>query len=89
MTTRRPALDVRRRAGWLPEDQNELESWLAGHRERVQAKGDQPLHPVLVEFQQLIDKDPVLRLYMNQMIDQVPSTKPPTASDTWRASSNC
>ena len=76
MTTRPHALDVRRRAGWLPEDQDELESWLAGHRQRVAAKGDQPLHPVLVEFQQLIDTDPVVRLYMNEMIDQVPSTKP-------------
>ena len=34
------------------------------------------LHPVLVEFQELIDTDPVVRMYLNQMIDQVPSTKP-------------
>ena len=27
-------VDVKRRAGWLP-DQDALESWLAGHRERV------------------------------------------------------
>jgi hypothetical protein len=28
MTTRSDAVDVRRQAGWLPDD---LESWLAGH----------------------------------------------------------
>lgn len=68
---------MRRRAGWLPANHDELESWLAGHRERVAAKLDQvPLHPVLAEFRQLIDTDPVVRMYIHQMIDQVPPTKP-------------
>ena len=31
---------------------------------------------MLTEFQGLIDTDPVVRLYVNQMIGQVPSTKP-------------
>jgi phosphatidylserine decarboxylase len=70
-------MDVRRRAGWLPDDQEDLESWLAGHRERVEARGEQVvLHPVLIEFQELIDTDPVVRMYFNQMITQVPPTKP-------------
>ena len=34
------------------------------------------LHPVMTEFQELIDTDPVVRMYINQMIAQVPSTKP-------------
>jgi phosphatidylserine decarboxylase len=69
-------VDVRRRAGWLPEKQDDLESWLAGHRERVESRGEQVvLHPVLEEFQELTDRDPVLRMYMNQMIAQVPSAK--------------
>ena len=77
MTTRPHAVDVRRRAGWLPEDQDDLESWLAGHRERVEARGEQVvLHPVLTELQELIDTDPVVRMYVNRMIAQVPSTKP-------------
>ncbi|MCW3029942.1 MAG: hypothetical protein JWM66_75, partial [Solirubrobacterales bacterium] len=68
---------MRRRAGWLPQEQDDLEAWLAGHRERVDARGEQVvLHPVLTEFAQLIDRDPVVRLYMNQMIAQVPSAKP-------------
>jgi phosphatidylserine decarboxylase len=77
MTTRPHAVDVRRRAGWLPEDQDDLESWLDGHRERAEARdGQVVLHPVLTEFQELIDADPVVRMYVNQMIAQVPGTKP-------------
>jgi phosphatidylserine decarboxylase len=77
MTTHPHAADVRRRAGWLPEDQDDLESWLDGHRERAEAGGEQVVfHPVLTEFQELIDTDPVVRMYINQMIAQVPSTKP-------------
>jgi phosphatidylserine decarboxylase len=76
MTTRSDAGDVRRQAGWLPDDQDDLESWLAGHRERVEARGEQVvLHPVLLEFQELIDTDPVVRMYIHQMIAQVPRTK--------------
>jgi phosphatidylserine decarboxylase len=76
MTTLSDALDVRRQAGWLPDDQDDLESWLAGHRERVEARGEQVvLHPVLVEFEELIDTDPVVRMYIDQMIAQVPHTK--------------
>ena len=69
-------LDVRRQAGWLPE-QDDLEAWLAGHQERVAAKDDDDavLHPVIVEFQHLIDTDPMVRMYMNQMIAQVPDQR--------------
>jgi phosphatidylserine decarboxylase len=31
---------------------------------------------VLTEFQELLETDPVVRMYMNQMIAQVPGTKP-------------
>src|ERR1700712_4595880 len=75
-TTPPHPVDVKRQAGWLPE-QDDLESWLAGHRDRVAGRGEQiVLHPVLSEFQELIDTDPVVRMYLNQMIAQVPSTKP-------------
>jgi phosphatidylserine decarboxylase len=77
MTTHPPAIDVRRRAGWLPESQDDLEAWLDGHRERAEARGEQVvLHPVLTEFQKLIDTDPVVGMYVHQMIAQVPETKP-------------
>jgi phosphatidylserine decarboxylase len=68
--------DVRRQGGWLPGNQDDLEAWLAGHRGRVAAKGGQvPLHPVLAEFQALIDSDPVVRMYLSEMIAQVPRNR--------------
>ncbi len=67
--------DVRRQAGWLPDEQDDLEAWLAGHRERAEANADVPLHPVLQEFQQLIDSDPIIRLHVNEMISQVPANR--------------
>ena len=75
MSIQSDPVDVRRQAGWLPE-QDALESWLQGHRERVEAKGGKvTLHPVIAEFQQLIDTDPVIRMYVDRMIAQVPHTK--------------
>ncbi len=69
-------VDVRRQAGWLPQNQDDLESWLTGHRERANARGESnPLDPVLVEFQQLMDADPVMRMHLNEMISQVPKGK--------------
>ena len=65
MTTPARAREVRRRGGWLPE-QDALEAWLAGHRERVAAEEQVALHPVLVEFEELIDSDPVVRMYLTR-----------------------
>lgn len=39
VTSSADRVDVRRRAGWFPQNQDDLESWLAGHRERVNARG--------------------------------------------------
>jgi hypothetical protein len=41
MTVEPDEVDVPRRAGELPMEQEDLESWLAGHRERVEARGAQ------------------------------------------------
>ncbi|BBZ28102.1 phosphatidylserine decarboxylase [Mycolicibacterium madagascariense] len=65
--------DPRRQGGWLPSEQDGLEAWLRGHRDRAQENGERPWHPVLVEFQRLIDDDPVVRMYLEKMIAQVPS----------------
>ena len=61
----------------MPEDQDELESWLDGQRERLEAKRERVvLHPVITEFRELADGDPVLRMYVERMIAEVPRTKP-------------
>ena len=76
VTTLPHSVDVRRRAGWLPEDQDDLEAWLDGHRERAEARGENVvLHPVLTEFQELMDRDPVVRMLISQMIAQVPKAR--------------
>lgn len=75
MTSSDP-VDLRRRAGWLPQKQEDLESWLVGHRQRVDARGDDvELHPVLIEFRQLAEREPTVRMHLNEMIAQVPRTR--------------
>jgi len=60
----------------LPDSQEDLESWLTGHGERVEAKGSQTsLHPVLVEFRELIDTDPLVRMYLERMVAEVPRNR--------------
>ena len=60
----------------MPDSQEDLESWLTGHRERVEAKGSQTsLHPVLVEFRELIDTDPLVRMYLERMVAEVPRNR--------------
>jgi phosphatidylserine decarboxylase len=61
----------------LPDDHEDLEAWLDGHARRVQDRGEPTvLHHVISEFQELIDSDPVVRMQVNQMIAQVPTSKP-------------
>jgi hypothetical protein len=56
---------------WLPSDQAQLERWLAGQIEAV-AADPKPLHPVLQEFQALIESDPQITMYFHQMFEQLP-----------------
>jgi phosphatidylserine decarboxylase len=67
---------ARHRVGrWLPH-QDVLEEWLEGLVSEVQAKGDgEATHPVIEEFRSLIDRDPVVRMLITQMIEQVPHTR--------------
>ncbi|MGO9960730.1 MAG: phophatidylserine decarboxylase associated domain-containing protein [Solirubrobacteraceae bacterium] len=70
------AITRHRVGGWLPTDQDALEEWLAGLRCRVEARAEPAeLHPVMVEFQELIASDPVVRMYLEQMIAEVPKRK--------------
>jgi phosphatidylserine decarboxylase len=78
MSSSSSARDVKRRAGWLPVDQDALEAWLRGHRERVEGKAERELHPVVQEFAELLDREPVLRMYAERMVAEVPAGKPYT-----------
>lgn len=59
----------------MPQDQDALESWLAGHRERVEGQGERELHPAVQELKELLDADPVLHMYAERMIAEVPRAK--------------
>jgi len=64
--------DVRGRAGWFPPIQEQLESWLAGHVERVDGRESKELRPSVAAFKELIDSDPVVGMLVRRMVEQVP-----------------
>jgi len=67
-------VDVKRAAGWFPDAQDDLEAWLAGHAERAEARAGQALrHRSVQAFAELIETDPVVGMYVQRMIDQVPT----------------
>jgi phosphatidylserine decarboxylase len=68
--------DLKRRGGWLPHDQDELEAWLDGRIDQLDDDDTAPYrHPVIQEFADLIDRDAIVRMYLTRMIVEVPKTR--------------
>ncbi|WP_333878896.1 phosphatidylserine decarboxylase family protein [Methylobacter sp.] len=71
---------------WLPSDQKILDNWLEDIIQEIddlEAKGQlKPLHPVIEQFKQLIEQDPEIFMYFNQMFTQVPKRPPYNKSPT-------
>jgi phosphatidylserine decarboxylase len=66
---------------WLPSDRKALNAWLAKTTETAEKKAA-PLHPAIREFEELIESDPVLLMYLTQMFEQQPSfAAPPESGD--------
>jgi len=64
-----------RQGRWLP-DQDSLEAWLEGLVDQVESQAVAAFrHPVMEEFRSLIARDPVVRLELTRMIEQVPHRK--------------
>lgn len=60
---------------WLPSNHDALDAWLDELTQHVEATTDTvALHPVIKEFHDLIDRDPVVRLYLTHMIAQIPAS---------------
>jgi phosphatidylserine decarboxylase len=60
---------------WMP-DQDALEDWLEGISEAIEAKPEgAPLHPAVEGLRDLIDRDPIVRMLVTQMVEQVPHSK--------------
>ena len=66
-------------AEWLPSDHAHLERWLDGMIQKTDAHS-RALHPVIADFQHLIESDPEVFMLFNQMFEQVPR-KPPYNKD--------
>ncbi len=69
------AVGSQRLGGWLPADLADLEAWLAGLNGKVETSEPRQPHPVIAEFQQLIATDPVVRMYLTQMIAEIPQRR--------------
>jgi phosphatidylserine decarboxylase len=69
-----PARPVPYRVGrWLPSDQAVLDRWVADLAARVDAN-PQPFHPVIQEFQDLIESVPEIYMWFHQMFEELPHT---------------
>jgi phosphatidylserine decarboxylase len=62
---------------WLPNEELALQRWLTVIEDEIQARGIGKIHPVIQRFQRLIDEDPVVRMYVTQMVEQIPAGLPP------------
>ena len=74
MTANHPARKSTFRAGhWLPEEPEILQAWL--HHFKTRACEQAPArHPAIQEFSDLIERDPIVRMYFTSMINEVPKT---------------
>lgn len=61
---------------WLPNDPAALQRGFAVIQDEIESRGVGRIHPVIQRFQRLIDDDPVVRMYVTQMIEQVPPGLP-------------
>jgi phosphatidylserine decarboxylase len=64
---------------WLPSSPVHLNEWLRTTIETAENK-QAPFHPVIQEFQAMIESDPVMYMYFTQMFQQQPSFPPPPGS---------
>lgn len=62
---------MHRAGGWMPSNQEVLNTWMAQLIKEVDET--KPLATVIEKFKTLIESDPVIYMYFNQMFDQVPN----------------
>jgi phosphatidylserine decarboxylase len=61
-----------RLGGWLPSSPRHLALWLKNTKEEAKTKAA-PFHPVVQEFQDMIERDPVMVMYFTQMFEEQPN----------------
>lgn len=65
--------------GWLPSDRRAVNQWLENAVKEAQSK-QAPFHPVVQEFQTMIESDPVMYMYFTEMFKHQPTRTPPVNS---------
>jgi phosphatidylserine decarboxylase len=68
-----------RLGNWLPWDRGLLNKWLKDTIHQAE-KMNAEFHPVIVEFQEMIETDPVMYMYFTLMFEQQPTFAPPPGS---------
>jgi phosphatidylserine decarboxylase len=68
-----------RLGGWLPTDPSHLDRWMERTIREAERKAA-PLHPVVREFQEMIEADPVIYMYFTQMFEEQLKMPPPVGS---------
>jgi phosphatidylserine decarboxylase len=68
-----------RLGGWLPRDRGDLDRWLRSTIDEAETRS-LPFHPVVLEFQEMIESDPVMYMYFTQMFKQQSRRAPPVES---------
>ena len=68
-----------RLGGWLPAHPHELNRWLKDTIDEAE-KRRMSFHPVIEEFRDMIESDPVMYMHFSQMFEQQPRFPPPPGS---------
>lgn len=68
-----------RLGGWLPVDARHLSKWLESNIAEAEQR-NAPLHPVVREFRDMIENDPVMNMYFTLMFEQQPRSAPKPGS---------
>jgi phosphatidylserine decarboxylase len=63
---------MNRSGGWLPRERRHLSRWLRGTRAAALRRAAE-FHPVIQEFQTMIESDPVMLMYFTRMFEEQPS----------------
>jgi phosphatidylserine decarboxylase len=79
MSHRTRIMRTSRLGHWLPSDPEALNIWFKKTIEHAEKK-KAPFHPVIQEFQKMIESDPVMSMYFTQMFEEQPGFAPPKDS---------
>jgi phosphatidylserine decarboxylase len=62
-------------APWIPERKDAVDKWAHGFAAKVREASEAEFHPAIREFADLIAGDPIICMYVTEMIAQVPKSK--------------